>query len=82
MRSISLPALHYTYIESYEELSFVCLRQDGSYEATTALQYMQADTETHRGLENFHFHQLGYLYEQPAIKRGGPKQGQMIDLMM
>jgi hypothetical protein len=43
---------------------------------------MQANTETHRGLENFHFHQLGYLYEQPAIKRGSPKQGQMIDLMM
>ncbi len=37
MRSISLPALHYTYIESYEELSFMCLRQDGSYEASTAL---------------------------------------------
>lgn len=64
--------------DDYEELSFVCLRQDGSYEATTTLSNICRQLRNHiEGLENFHFHQLRHTYTSNLLSNGAaPKDVQ------
>lgn len=64
--------------DDYEELSFVCLRQDGSYEATTTLSNICRQLRNHiEGLENFHFHQLRHTYTSHLLSNGAaPKDVQ------
>lgn len=64
--------------EDYEEISFVCLRQDGSYEATTTLSTIcRLIQKRIEGLENFHFHQLRHTYTSNLLSNGAaPKDVQ------
>ncbi len=64
--------------EDYEELFLVCLRHDGSYEATTTLSNIcQLIRKNLEGLENFHFHQLRHTYTSNLLSSGAdPKEVQ------
>lgn len=64
--------------DDYEELSFVCLRQDGSYESTATLSNVCRLIQKHvEGLENFHFHQLRHTYTSNLLSNGAaPKDVQ------
>lgn len=64
--------------DDYEELSFVCLRQDGFYESTATLSNVCRLIQKHiEGLENFHFHQLRHTYTSNLLSNGAaPKDVQ------
>ena len=50
--------------EDYKEISFVCLRADGAYEAPSTVGIMcRAAKKKVKGLEDFHFHTLRHYVE-------------------
>ena len=64
--------------EDYEEISFVCLRPDGTYEApsTVGMVCRRANKQV-EGLENFHFHMLRHTFTSNLLANGAaPKDVQ------
>ena len=56
--------------EDYKELSFVCLRADGAYEAPSTVGIMcRAAKKKVKGLEDFHFHTLRHTYTSNLLVR-------------
>ena len=55
--------------EGYKEISFVCLRPDGAYEAPSTVGIMcRTASRKVEGLEGFHFHQLRHPYVKHTTK--------------
>lgn len=55
--------------DDYQEISFVCLRQDGSLELPSTLGIVcRKIAEKPEGFEGFHFHQLRHPYVKPTTK--------------
>ena len=55
--------------EDYKEISFVCLRADGAYEAPSTVGIMcRAAKKKVKGLEDFHFHTLRHPYVKHTTK--------------
>ena len=64
--------------EGYKEISFVCLRHDGAFEApgTVGIMCRQAKAKV-EGLENFHFHMLRHTFTSNLLSNGAaPKDVQ------
>lgn len=61
-----------------KEISFVCLRQDGSLELLSTLGIVcRKIAEKLEGFEGFHFHQLRYTYTSNLLANGAaPKDVQ------
>ena len=56
--------------EDYKEISFVCLRADGAYEAPSTVGIMcRAAKKKVKGLEDFHFHTLRHPYVKHTTKK-------------
>lgn len=64
--------------EGYKELSFVCLRPDGAFEAPSTVGIMcRTARKKVEGLENFHFHMLRHTYTSNLLSNGAaPKDVQ------
>ena len=64
--------------EGYKEISFVCLRPDGAYEAPSTVGIMcRAASKKVDGLEGFHFHQLRHTFTSNLLSNGAaPKDVQ------
>lgn len=62
----------------YEEISFVCLRPDGSVEyPTTVGTVCRTVRKKVKGLEDFHFHMLRHTYTSNLLSNGAaPKDVQ------
>ena len=57
--------------EDYKEISFVCLRADGAYEAPSTVGIMcRAAKKKVKGLEDFHFHTLRHTYTSNLLSGG------------
>ena len=55
--------------EGYKEISFVCIRPDGAYEAPSTVGLMcRTASRKVDGLEGFHFHQLRHPYVKHTTK--------------
>ena len=67
-----------TVPESYKEISFVCLRSDGAFEAPSTVGIMcRAASKKVEGLEGFHFHQLRHTFTSNLLSNGAaPKDVQ------
>ena len=64
--------------EDYKEISFVCLRPDGCYEAPSTVS-LACRTAARKvpGLEGFHFHQLRHTFTSNLLSNGAaPKDVQ------
>ena len=67
--------------EDYKELSFVCLRADGAYEAPSTVGIMcRAAKKKVKGLEDFHFHTLRHTYTSNLLS-GGAKPKDVQELL-
>ena len=67
--------------EDYKELSFVCLRADGAYEAPSTVGIMCRAAKTKvQGLEDFHFHTLRHTYTSNLLS-GGAKPNDVQELL-
>ena len=64
--------------EGYKEISFVCIRPDGSYEAPSTVGIMcRTASRKVDGLEGFHFHQLRHTFTSNLLSNGAaPKDVQ------
>ena len=64
--------------EGYKELSFVCLRLDGAFEAPSTVGIMcRTARKKVEGLEDFHFHMLRHTYTSNLLSNGAaPKDVQ------
>ncbi len=64
--------------EGYKELSFVCLRPDGAYEAPNTVGIMcRKAREKVEGLDDFHFHMLRHTFTSNLLSNGAaPKDVQ------
>ena len=64
--------------DDYKEISFVCLRPDGAYEAPSTVGIMcRAASKKVEGLEGFHFHQLRHTFTSNLLSNGAaPKDVQ------
>ena len=64
--------------EGYKEISFVCIRPDGSYEAPSTVGLMcRTASRKVDGLEGFHFHQLRHTFTSNLLSNGAaPKDVQ------
>jgi integrase len=64
--------------EDYKEISFVCLRPDGTYESPHAVSLMcKTAKKKVPGLEDFHFHMLRHTYTSNLLSGGAaPKDVQ------
>ena len=64
--------------EGYKELSFVCLRPDGAFEAPSTVGIMcRTARKKVEGLEDFHFHMLRHTYTSNLLSNGAaPKDVQ------
>lgn len=64
--------------EGYKELSFVCLRPDGAFEAPSTVGIMcRTARKKLEGLEDFHFHMLRHTYTSNLLSNGAaPKDVQ------
>ena len=64
--------------EGYKEISFVCLRPDGAYEAPSTIGVMcKRASQKVEGLEGFHFHQLRHTFTSNLLSNGAaPKDVQ------
>lgn len=64
--------------EGYKELSFVCLRPDGAFEAPSTVGIMcRTARKKMEGLEDFHFHMLRHTYTSNLLSNGAaPKDVQ------
>ena len=64
--------------EKYKEISFVCLRPDGAYEAPSTVGIMcRTASKKVDGLEGFHFHQLRHTFTSNLLSNGAaPKDVQ------
>ena len=62
----------------YKELSFVCLRPDGAFEAPSTVGIMRRTARKKvEGLEDFHFHMLRHTYTSNLLSNGAaPKDVQ------
>ena len=62
----------------YKEISFVCLRPDGAYEAPSTVGIMcRTASRKVEGLEGFHFHQLRHTFTSNLLRGGAaPKDVQ------
>lgn len=57
--------------EGYKELSFVCLRPDGAFEAPSTVGIMcRTARKKVEGLEDFHFHMLRHTYTSNLLSNG------------
>lgn len=67
--------------EDYKEISFVCLRADGAYEAPNTVGIMcGAAKKKVKGLEDFHFHTLRHTYTSNLLS-GGAKPKDVQELL-
>jgi integrase len=67
--------------EDYKEISFVCLRADGAYEAPSTVGIMcRAAKKKVKGLEDFHFHTLLHTYTSNLLS-GGAKPKDVQELL-
>ena len=67
--------------EDYKEISFVCLRADGAYEAPSTVGIMcRAAKKKVKGLEDFHFHTLRHTYTSNLLS-GGAKPKDVQELL-
>ena len=65
----------------YKEISFVCLRADGAYEAPSTVGIMcRAAKKKVKGLEDFHFHTLRHTYTSNLLS-GGAKPKDVQELL-
>ncbi len=64
--------------DGYKEISFVCLRPDGAYEAPSTVGIMcRTASKKVEGLEGFHFHQLRHTFTSNLLSNGAsPKDVQ------
>ena len=64
--------------DGYKELSFVCLRPDGAFEAPNTVGIMCRTARTKvKGLEDFHFHMLRHTFTSNLLSNGAaPKDVQ------
>ncbi len=64
--------------EGYKEISFVCLRPDGTYESPNTVGNMcRRASKKVEGLEGFHFHQLRHTFTSNLLSNGAaPKDVQ------
>lgn len=64
--------------KGYKEISFVCLRPDGAYEAPSTVGIMcRTASKKIEGLEGFHFHQLRHTFTSNLLSNGAaPKDVQ------
>ena len=64
--------------DGYKEISFVCLRQDGAFEAPSTVGLMcRAARKKVKGLEDFHFHMLRHTFTSNLLSNGAsPKDVQ------
>lgn len=64
--------------EDYKEISFVCIRPDGAYEAPSTVGLMcRTARRKVDGLEGFHSHQLRYTFTSNLLSNGAaPKDVQ------
>ena len=64
--------------KGYKELSFVCLRPDGAFEAPSTVGIMcRTARKKVEGLEDFHFHMLRHTYTSNLLSNGAaPKDVQ------
>ena len=64
--------------DGYKEISFVCLRPDGAYEAPSTVGIMcRTARKKVEGLEDFHFHMLRHTYTSNLLANGAaPKDVQ------
>ena len=64
--------------DGYKEISFVCLRPDGAYEAPSTVGIMcRTARKKVEGLEDFHFHMLRHTYTSNLLSNGAaPKDVQ------
>ena len=59
--------------EGYQEVSFVCLRQDGRFEAPSTVSLMCRKAKKRiEGMEDFHFHQLRHTFTSNLLSNGAP----------
>ena len=57
--------------EDYKELSFICLRPDGTYESANTVSLMcRTAQEKVPGLEDFHFHTLRHTFTSNLLSNG------------
>ncbi len=57
--------------DGYREISFVCLRQDGAFEAPYTIGLMcRAARKKVKGLEDFHFHMLRHTFTSNLLSNG------------
>ena len=67
--------------EEYRELSLVCLRPDGAFEAPSTVGIMcRTARKKVEGLENFHFHTLRHTYTSNLLS-GGAKPKDVQELL-
>ena len=67
--------------EEYRELSLVCLRPDGAFEAPSTVGIMcRTARKKVEGLENFHFHMLRHTYTSNLLS-GGAKPKDVQELL-
>ena len=67
--------------EDYRELSFVCLKQDGAFVSTPAVeQICRRAKQTIEGMEDFHFHTLRHTYTSNMFV-GGAKPKDVQELL-
>ena len=67
--------------EDYKEISFVCLRADGAYEAPSTVGIMcRAAKKKVKGLGEFHFHTLRHTYTSNLLS-GGAKPKDVQELL-
>jgi len=64
--------------DGYKEISFVCLRPDGAYEAPSTIGIMcKRASQKVEGLDGFHFHQLRHTFTSNLLSNGAaPKDVQ------
>ena len=64
--------------EGYKEISFVCLKPDGTYESSNTVGNMcRRASKKVEGLEGFHFHQLRHTFTSNLLSNGAaPKDVQ------
>lgn len=64
--------------DGYREISFVCLRQDGAFEAPNTVGLMcRSSRKKVKGLEDFHFHMLRHTFTSNLLRGGAsPKDVQ------
>lgn len=57
----------------YQEMSFVCLRQDGRFESPSTVSLMCRRAKKRiEGMEDFHFHQLRHTFTSNLLSNGAP----------